>query len=123
MATGSANPFYDPTWYDPAFGPQFNQTQAGRYYYDQNPQTAYTALTSPYAGGNDAFSQFVRSQWTPAYQGYQAQSAVNPDLHAYDYFARVLDPNALLAQFNALSPSARGEQWGRFAGPVRWISH
>lgn len=93
-------------------------------YIENNPEVAWTrylqgrygvglADQSPYAG-------FVRGQYQPVRQGFEAALAENPTLIFQDYLNR-LNPD-YARMFAALTPQQRGESVSQYAGPLRVIA-
>ena len=110
------NPDYDWTQTEPIGG-------AGGYL-ENNPQAAWTRyLQGNYGIGltdTSPFSTFVRNQYQNAQRGFEAALAEDPTLIFQNYLSNI-NPN-FQQMFSNLTPSQRGENVSRYAGPVRWIS-
>ena len=83
---------------------------------NQNPQAAFFRFTSPYAGGQDAFSRFTQNQFGNVNRGFQAAQMTNPDIRFDDYFNSLGGRNFFQQQFNQLSARDRGLSPSAFGG-------
>lgn len=94
-------------------------------YLADNPQAAYLRFIAPFAGGNDAFSTFVRNQYSRAYGGFQAAAATNPSLNFglnrdADYLNQ-LGPNFFRDMYSRATAQQRGISTPNFgAGRTQW---
>lgn len=91
-------------------------------YLEQNPQALFTRFTSNFAGGDDPFSQYVRSQQQRIWDAYQAAVANNMNLTRQQFLGGI-NPQDLRNQFLMLSPFQRGRNDALFSGPLRVISN
>jgi hypothetical protein len=93
-------------------------------YLANSPQAAYLRFIAPFAGGNDAFGNFVRSQYSRAYGGFQAAAATNPDLgfgRGQNDYLRGLGPDFFRNLYGNASAEQRGINTPRYgAGRVQW---
>ena len=129
MAT-SHTPNWDLGWFDPKSlygGTQyqtsasFGTSPAGHQYYNKNPDIYYNRTTLPYASGNDAFSQFVRSRQNLFQQGYAAALGSNPNLSVQDYAHQIgLNQQLLRQQFMQQAPQQRNVDYSAYGGRMRW---
>lgn len=91
-------------------------------FFSANPDVAYQyALNQAGAGGYDPFSQFARNAFSRQYNTFL--SAL-PTLPVDSSFTDWLGTNGLPGlrqQFQALSPSQRGENPSQTVGRMRWI--
>jgi hypothetical protein len=117
-------------WFDPTnrYGTMyhgtgsFGQSPAGVLYYNKTPSTLYNRYTLPFSGGNDPFSQFVRSRQAMFENGYEAALGTNPNLTVQQYAQQIgLNQQNLRNQFMQLAPSQRGVDYSNYGGRVRWI--
>lgn len=95
-------------------------------YLSGTPQAAYLRFVAPFASGNDPFSNYVRSQYSRAYGGYQAAAATNPNLGfgygpANQDYLQMLNPQFFQNQFSRLGASDRGLNLPRYGGGrIQW---
>lgn len=93
-------------------------------YLGENPQAAYLRFIAPFASGNDAFSNYVRQQYSRAYGGFQAAAATNPDLgfgRGSNDYLKGLGPDFFRDQFSRYTGEQRGISTPRYgAGRVQW---
>lgn len=110
------DPNFDWTQTQPISGP------AG--YLEDNPQAAWTRyLQGNYGVGladESPYASYVRNQYQNARQGFEAAIAENPALIFQQYLSQTMPNYAQM--FSAMTPSQRGENVSRYAGPLRWIS-
>lgn len=89
---------------------------------NQNPQAAYMRWTSPFAGGQDAFSRFTQDQFGNVNRGFQAAQMTNPDLRFDNYYNGLGGLDFFRRQFNQLSARDRGLSPANYgAGGFRWF--
>ena len=123
---GGASPFFSNT---NLYGGQQNMWGApivsgpGQSLMNQNPQAAFFRFTSPYAGGQDAFSQFVQNRgYQNVNRGFQAAQMTNPDLRFDDYFNSLGGRDFFARQFANLGARERGLNPSGFgAGRMTWF--
>ena len=89
---------------------------------NQNPQSAFFRWTSPYAGGQDAFSNYTQGQFGNVNRGFQAAQMTNPDIRFDDYFNSLGGRQFFQSQFNRLGARERGLNTpGYGAGRFSWF--
>lgn len=89
---------------------------------NQNPQAAFFRWTSPYAGGQDAFSKYTQNQFGNVNRGFQAAQMTNPDLRFDDYFNSLGGRDFFARQFNNIAARDRGLNLSGFgAGRMSWF--
>lgn len=90
---------------------------------NQNPQAAFFRWTSPWAGGQDAFSNYVQGQGFNKFnQGFQSAQMTNPDLRLDDYYNSLGGQDFFRSQYNNLSARARGLDAPMYGqGRMRWF--
>jgi hypothetical protein len=131
-APGQNAPGYQ-GYYDPSqnYGGQQFQTPSGqftpfwegiRYNYLQNqPNAVWSMYTSPFAGGSDPFSSWVRGQQDDMSDAYEAALSMNPNLSRQQFYEGI-GYQGLLNQFNQQAAQQRGIQPGQYgAGRVQWM--
>lgn len=94
-------------------------------YLENNPEVIWNRfLTRMGVGIGDSsnYANWLRDQFRQAWAGFQAGIAENPNLTFGQYTDQHLNPNALRARFNRMSPWQRGERASRFMGPTRTIA-
>lgn len=123
--TGGSSPFFSN---NNLYGGQQNMWTApvvsgsGQSLMNQNPQAAFLRWTSPYAGGQDAFSRFTQNQFNNVNRGFQAAQMTNPDLRLDDYFNSLGGRDFFARQFNQLGARERGLNPSGFgAGRMSWF--
>jgi hypothetical protein len=93
-------------------------------YLSNTPQAAYLRMIAPFASGEDPFSQFVRSQYSRAYGGYQAAAATNPNLgfgYGQQDYLRGLGEHFFRALWSQRPADQRGLNLPRYGGGrVQW---
>ena len=90
-------------------------------YLDQNPTALYTRFISGIANDEGNFARWLRSQYQPTMEGYEAAFASNPQLSFGQYLAG-LGPQFYQGRWNDLTPRQRNESAGDyFGGRVQWI--
>jgi hypothetical protein len=91
-------------------------------YLENNPQALFTRFFSPWAGGDDAFSKWTRSQFGNTMQGWEAAFASNPEL-TYGSYLQDLGPGSFANRWAMMNPQQRGESNSLFGGGrVQWIT-
>lgn len=89
---------------------------------NQNPGAAFFRWTSPYAGGQDAFSRYVQNQQNTVNRGFQAAQMTNPDLRLDDYFNSLGGRNFFQRQYMLNSARDRGLNPSGFGqGRMSWF--
>lgn len=89
---------------------------------NQNPQSAFYRFTSPFAGGQDAYSQYVQNQFGNVNRGFQAAQMTNPDIRFDDYYNGLGGNDFFRRQYNLLSARDRGLSPANYgAGGFRWF--
>lgn len=90
---------------------------------NQSPQALYYRITSPYAGGQDAFSRFVQNQYnTVMNQGFKSAQMTNPNLRPDDYINSLGGQDFFRRQYMNLAARDRGILAPNFgAGRMRWF--
>jgi hypothetical protein len=117
--SGSASPFFSNT---NLYGGQQSMWGApivsgnGQSLMNQNPQAAFARFTSPYAGGQDAFSRFTQNQFNNVNRGFQAAQMTNPDLRFDNYFNSLGGRNFFQKQFMNVAARDRGFNQPAFGG-------
>src|SRR5690606_29778276 len=104
-------------------GGQFTPFWVGvRYHYLQNnPSAVWSMFTSPFAGGNDPFSVFVRSQQDDMEDAYLGALSMNPDLTRQQFYEGI-GYQGLLDRFNQQSAAQRGINQSLYGGGrVQWF--
>lgn len=112
--------FYDPqNPYGNNRPTPIHQTPLGQYYFNNvAPEAAWTRrLAQLGRGGQDAVGQRSRGLYGQAASGYAAALGTNMDLKWTDYLDN-LDLDAIEAQ---MSPSARGVDYAKTGGGLRWM--
>lgn len=113
-----------PTYWNPQTG-QPSPFWAGiRYQYlDQNPDAVYSMFTNSFAGGTDAFSNWMRNQYGQVSDAYKAALSVNPDLTFQQYLSD-FGPQGFFARYMAQAPAQRGVMPGPYGGGrVNWVPY
>jgi hypothetical protein len=123
--TGGTSPFFSN---QNLYGGQQNMWTApvvsgsGNSLMNQNPQAAFLRWTSPYAGGQDAFSRFTQGRFNDVNRGFQAAQMTNPDIRFDDYFNSLGGRDFFARQFNLLGARERGLNPSGFgAGRMSWF--
>lgn len=95
---------------------------AGDYLRD-NYDAAYYRFIAPFAGGQDAYSNFVRSKMSEVLRNFEAAKATNINLTFPNYLNQ-LDPQSFRNQYQQLAPWQRGEASGSQmgAGRMKWYT-
>lgn len=112
------------------YGGSAYQTQNGNFtdfwegvryqYLNDNPSAVWSMFTTPFAGGNAAFDQYVRSQENTMNDAYLAAQSVNPDLSRQQFYTNI-GYQGLLNRFLQQAPQQRGVNLGNSgAGRVQW---
>lgn len=89
-------------------------------YLNDNPSAVWSMATSPYAGGNASFDQWLRSQESSVHDAYLGALANNPDL-SYQQFVDGIGYQGFVNQYLNQAPQQRNIQrsnWG--AGKSQW---
>lgn len=90
-------------------------------YLEQNPEAAYNRFISGIANDEGNLARWLRSQYQPTVEGYEAAFASNPQLTFQTYLAG-LGPQQYMGRFNDLTPRQRGESSGDFyGGRTQWL--
>ena len=74
------------------------------------------------ADTDNGFNRWAYQQFPRFQRGYQMATLQNPFLSLNEYMPTVGGLDAMKAQYNQLSPGARGLAWNKYAAPARWIS-
>ena len=124
--SGARDSFYNPQQFQQDPFMDWTQTQAiggPSGYLEQNPQAAWTRYLAQNQGiglGDDSpYAQYARNLYQNTQRGFEAGLAEDPTLIFQRYLSTL--PN-FQQQFMAQTPQQRGENPGRYAGPVRWIA-
>jgi hypothetical protein len=90
---------------------------------DQNEDAAYYRQVMPFASGQDALSQFIRSQLSDVYRNFKAAQATNPNLN-FQNFLSPLTRESFQRQYIQRAPWLRGEaSSGQMnQGRMKWYS-
>ena len=120
-------------YYNPSsnYGGTAYQTQQGqftpfwqgvRYQYLQNqPNAVWSMFTSPFAGGNDPFSAWVRTQQDDMEDAYAAALSMKPDLTSQQFYEGI-GYQGMLSRFNQQSAQQRGINPAQYGGGrVQWF--
>lgn len=101
-------------------------------YLEQNQDAAYNRwLTGMGIGQGDIspYAEYLRRMFQETQLGWKTGLAEDPTLTYQNYLQRLganVSPyngqNIIRARWEAMSPNQRGENWSRFAGPMRTIS-
>ena len=118
------DPFYTPgNTYGAAF--DWATTPLSNYYLEQNPRFAfgrYGAQQGVGIGDQSNFAKWFQSQFNNTQQGFGQALASNPMLQYQEYLGGLGGMDDWRGRFNAQTPGQRGEQPGRFAPSVRWLT-
>lgn len=119
------NSYYggDQNYWNNQTGQPTNFWAGTRYsYLDQNPDAVYTMFTSPFAGGTDPYSSWVRNQYGQTQDAYRAALSMNPDL-TYQQFLSDFGEQGFYDRYRQMAPQQRGIQPGPYGGGrVQWIN-
>lgn len=92
-------------------------------YLNQNPDAVYSMFTSPFAGGTDPYSSWVRNQYGQMYDAYRGALSLNPDLTFQQYLSD-FGQQGFQQRFNAQAPQQRGITPGQYGGGrVQWYTY
>lgn len=88
---------------------------------DNNEDASYYRFIAPFAGGQDAFSQFVRGKMGEVIRNFRAAQATNTNLQLPDYL-RQFTEQTFRNQYQDQAPWQRGEASGSQmgAGRMKW---
>jgi len=88
-----------------------------------NEDATYYRFIAPFAGGQDAFSQFVRSKMGEVVRNFRGAQATNPNLQLWDYL-RPMTEQTFRQQYQDLAQWQRGEASGSQmgAGRMKWYT-
>jgi hypothetical protein len=88
-----------------------------------NEDAAYYRQVMPFSGGQDALSQYIRSQMTNVLRNFRAAQATNTNLDIQSFLAP-LTRASFQQEFKAAAPWARGQASDSQmnAGRMKWYS-
>lgn len=116
------NPFYTP---GSTYGaPQsYSNTPLGGIMREQNPQLAFTQWGSNLgvADNDSPFNRWWMSQYPKFERGYGLATLQNPFITIDQFLNTLPSLGQMQQQFQMLSPSQRGIDYGNYAPQVRWI--
>ena len=121
--SGQTNPFYN--------GGQYGQTQdwvntpVSENMREQNQRLAFNYYGNQQGipENDSAFSRWFYETQFPRFQSAQGMALMNNPMLTVDQFISTLPGmDRLRAQFQALSPQARGAQYSVYGPNVRWIN-
>lgn len=121
---GSSNPWWTPNKYTGPGGYDWGTTPYGQQAAEQAPQAAWLRYGAGIGagGGETAFDRWFRQQFGNAMTGYEAATISNPMLDINTYFGGLGNMDYWQRLFQSrTSPQERGESFGNFGAPVRWI--
>ena len=123
-SNATANPWWQPGQWTGPGGYDWGNTPYGTEAAEAAPAAAWMRYGSQMGagGGESAFDQWFRQQLGNAMTGFEAATISNPLLDINTYFRSLGDLGQWLQMFNTRTTSQqRGEQFGNYAAPVRWI--
>lgn len=98
----------------------------GKQFFEVNPDAAYTKWAGAYgatATDNPRFYGYAQSLKDYFTQDYYGESVNQPDLQWTQYLDKLNETGKGLGNmWGGLTPSQRGENPGRYAPPVKWVS-
>lgn len=88
-----------------------------------NEDAAYYRQVMPFAGGQDALSQYIRSRMSDVLRNFRAAQATNTNLDIQSFLAP-LTRESFQQEFKAAAPWARGQASDAQmnAGRMKWYS-
>lgn len=89
-----------------------------------NEDAAYYRTIAPFAGGQDAFSNFVRSKMGEVFRNFRGAQATNPNIQIDPYLRERVTEDSMRQAYLQLAPWLRGEASGSQmgAGRMKWYA-
>lgn len=127
MSTGFSAPGGSNLFYQPGSGygqdRDWNTTPVAGQIREQNPNLAYAQYGQGLgiADNDNSFNRWFYQQYPRFQQAYGMATLQNPMMNIDQFVRSLPGMDQLRAQFNMLSPEARGLRHNSFAPNVRWI--